>query len=72
LDHPSRGHHHGSDTNAETSPTIGGIDERFPMLVYVSREKNPSFDHSKKAQLRASALLSNGQLVINFDCDHYI
>jgi len=47
------------------------------MLVYVSREKNPSYDHNKKAgalnaQLRASALLTNAQLVINFDCDHYI
>ncbi|KAK3127016.1 hypothetical protein QOZ80_7AG0566960 [Eleusine coracana subsp. coracana] len=75
LDHPSRGQHHGLGKNAESSP--GDSDERLPMLVYVSREKNPIYDHNKKAgalnaQLRASALLSNGQLIINFDCDHYI
>jgi mixed-linked glucan synthase len=47
------------------------------MLVYVSREKDPNYDHNKKAgalnaQLRVSALLSNAQFVINFDCDHYV
>ncbi|TVU38484.1 hypothetical protein EJB05_11856, partial [Eragrostis curvula] len=77
LGHPSCGHHHGSQLNAESSPSISAMDERLPMLVYVSREKNPSYNHNKKAgalnaQLRASALLSNGQLIINFDCDHYI
>ncbi|GJN32288.1 hypothetical protein PR202_gb20785 [Eleusine coracana subsp. coracana] len=74
LDHPSRGQHHGLGKNAESSP--GDSDERLPMLVYVAR-KTQSMTTIKKAgalnaQLRASALLSNGQLIINFDCDHYI
>ncbi|PAN14387.1 hypothetical protein PAHAL_2G405500 [Panicum hallii] len=74
LDHPSQGH---SQPNAEGDLSIGATDEHLPMLVYVSREKNPSYDHNKKAgalnaQLRASALLTNAQLIINFDCDHYI
>ncbi|KAL6896797.1 hypothetical protein ACP4OV_007369 [Aristida adscensionis] len=59
------------------SLNFDGIDARIPMLVYVSREKSPSYDHNKKAgalnaQLRISALLSNAPFVINFDCDHYI
>ncbi|KAL6657841.1 hypothetical protein ACP70R_005621 [Stipagrostis hirtigluma subsp. patula] len=72
LDHPSRGHHHGPQ-----DPGFRATDVLLPMLVYVSREKNPSYDHNKKAgalnaQLRVSALLSNAQFIINFDCDHYI
>nr|CAB3454608.1 unnamed protein product [Digitaria exilis] len=74
LDHPCCGH---SQPNAEGNLIIGATDERIPMLVYVSREKSPSYDHNKKAgalnaELRASALLTNAQLIINFDCDHYI
>lgn len=47
------------------------------MLVYLSREKRPGYNHQKKAgamnaMLRVSALLSNAPFVINFDCDHYI
>jgi mixed-linked glucan synthase len=47
------------------------------MLVYLSREKRPVYNHQKKAGamnvlLRVSALLSNAPFVINFDCDHYI
>ncbi|KAL6856092.1 hypothetical protein ACP4OV_018894 [Aristida adscensionis] len=77
LDHPCRGQDHGSQQNAENNLSSSAADERLPMLVYVSREKSPSYDHNKKAgalnaQLRASALLSNAQLIINFDCDHYI
>ncbi|WOL09325.1 hypothetical protein Cni_G18078 [Canna indica] len=54
-----------------------GIDTRLPMFVYVSREKRPGFDHNKKAGamnslVRASAILSNGPFILNFDCDHYI
>ncbi|XP_062188823.1 probable mixed-linked glucan synthase 3 [Phragmites australis] len=72
LNHPSREHHHGSQ-----EPSFGVTDVRLPMLVYVSCEKNPSYDHNKKAGalnalLRVSALLSNAQFIINFDCDHYI
>ncbi|KAK3125327.1 hypothetical protein QOZ80_7BG0603390 [Eleusine coracana subsp. coracana] len=71
LDHPSHGHHQ--------CPEVidGNTGVQLPMLVYVSREKNPSYDHNQKAgalnaQLRVSALLSNAQFIINFDCDHYI
>ncbi|GAV62680.1 Cellulose_synt domain-containing protein [Cephalotus follicularis] len=53
------------------------VDIRLPMLVYVSREKRPGYDHNKKAGamnalLRASAIISNGPFVLNLDCDHYI
>ncbi|KMZ66831.1 cellulose synthase-like D1 [Zostera marina] len=53
------------------------IDLRLPMFVYVSREKRQGFDHNKKAGamnalVRASAILSNGPFILNFDCDHYI
>ncbi|KHN11971.1 Cellulose synthase-like protein D4 [Glycine soja] len=54
-----------------------GVDTRLPMFVYVSREKRPGYDHNKKAGamnalVRASAILSNGPFILNFDCDHYI
>ncbi|KAL8225274.1 hypothetical protein R6Q57_017831 [Mikania cordata] len=54
-----------------------GVDTRLPMLVYVSREKRPGFDHNKKAGamnalVRASAIMSNGSFILNLDCDHYI
>ncbi|KAK9733577.1 hypothetical protein RND81_04G076100 [Saponaria officinalis] len=53
------------------------VNTDLPMLVYLSREKRPSFDHNKKAGamnalMRASAILSNGAFVLNLDCDHYI
>ncbi|KAK9272441.1 hypothetical protein L1049_002814 [Liquidambar formosana] len=49
----------------------------LPRLVYVSREKRPSFDHHKKAGamnalMRASAIISNAPYLLNVDCDHYI
>jgi hypothetical protein len=77
MGHPSRGDHHGPQVNAERrNPSFNTTDVCLPMLVYGSREKNPSYDHNKKAGalnalLRVSALLSNAQF-INFDCDHYI
>ncbi|KAH7315675.1 hypothetical protein KP509_21G060900 [Ceratopteris richardii] len=54
-----------------------GIDVRLPMLVYVSREKRPGYDHNKKAGamnalVRTSAIMSNGAFILNLDCDHYI
>ncbi|ERN15540.1 hypothetical protein AMTRI_Chr03g145350 [Amborella trichopoda] len=54
-----------------------GIDTRLPLLVYVSREKRPGYDHNKKAGamnalVRASAIMSNGPFILNLDCDHYI
>ncbi|KAL9235827.1 hypothetical protein vseg_010561 [Gypsophila vaccaria] len=56
---------------------LDGVDKNLPMLVYLSREKRPVFDHNKKAGamnalMRASAILSNGAFVLNLDCDHYI
>ncbi|XP_031484606.1 cellulose synthase-like protein D1 [Nymphaea colorata] len=56
---------------------LSGVDVRVPMLVYVSREKRPGYDHNKKAGamnalVRASAILSNGPFILNLDCDHYI
>ncbi|GER42768.1 cellulose synthase-like protein [Striga asiatica] len=53
------------------------VDIRLPMLVYVSREKRPAFEHNKKAGamnslVRASAIMSNGAFILNLDCDHYI
>ncbi|KAL6533438.1 Cellulose synthase-like protein D3 [Orobanche minor] len=53
------------------------IDIRLPMLVFVSREKRPGYDHNKKAGamnalVRASAIMSNGAFILNLDCDHYI
>ncbi|KAE8784310.1 putative cellulose synthase-like protein D5 [Hordeum vulgare] len=53
------------------------VDVRIPMFVYLSREKRPGYDHNKKAgamnaMVRASAILSNGPFMLNFDCDHYV
>uniref|UniRef100_M8BQC4 Cellulose synthase-like protein D2 n=1 Tax=Aegilops tauschii TaxID=37682 RepID=M8BQC4_AEGTA len=53
------------------------IDIRLPMLVYVSREKRPGYDHNKKAGamnalVRSSAVMSNGPFILNLDCDHYV
>ncbi|GAB2264953.1 Cellulose synthase-like protein D2 [Dionaea muscipula] len=53
------------------------VDLRLPMLVYVSREKRPGYDHNKKAGamnalVRASAIMSNGPFILNLDCDHYV
>ncbi|CAL5062250.1 unnamed protein product [Urochloa decumbens] len=67
----------GSEVDANRNPSFNTTDVCLPMLVYVSREKNPNYDHNKKAGalnalLRVSALLSNAQFIINFDCDHYI
>nr|CAD1839274.1 unnamed protein product [Ananas comosus var. bracteatus] len=53
------------------------VDIRLPMMVYMSREKRPGYDHNKKAGamnalVRASAIMSNGPFILNLDCDHYI
>ncbi|QHO44517.1 Cellulose synthase-like protein [Arachis hypogaea] len=63
-----------SDANAMN---LTEVDIRLPMLVYVSREKRPGYDHNKKAGamnalVRASAIMSNGPFILNLDCDHYI
>ncbi|KAK4374149.1 hypothetical protein RND71_004826 [Anisodus tanguticus] len=56
---------------------LAEVDTRLPMLVYMSREKRPGYDHNKKAGamnalVRASAIMSNGPFILNLDCDHYI
>lgn len=62
----------------EGNPTdLTEVDIRLPMLVYVSREKRPGYDHNKKAGamnalVRSSAIMSNGPFILNLDCDHYI
>ncbi|KAL3630861.1 Cellulose synthase-like protein D2 [Castilleja foliolosa] len=48
------------------------VDIRLPMLVCVSREKCPGYDHNKKAGAMNSAIISNGAFILNLDCDHYI
>ncbi|KAK4783042.1 hypothetical protein SAY86_007416 [Trapa natans] len=58
----------------------GGVDtegNELPRLVYVSREKRPSFQHHKKAGamnalVRVSGVLTNAPFLLNLDCDHYI
>ncbi|CAI8595842.1 unnamed protein product [Vicia faba] len=54
------------------------IDENeLPLLVYVSREKKPKFNHQRKAGAlntlaRVSAVFSNAPFVLNLDYNHYI
>ncbi|KAE9613271.1 hypothetical protein Lal_00027332 [Lupinus albus] len=64
-------------TSESTNIDLTEVDIRLPMLVYVSREKRPGYDHNKKAGamnalVRASAIMSNGPFILNLDCDHYI
>ncbi|XP_024028705.1 cellulose synthase-like protein D2 [Morus notabilis] len=66
----------GTETDSN-SMDLTEVDIRLPMLVYVSREKRPGYDHNKKAGamnalVRASAIMSNGPFILNLDCDHYI
>ncbi|CAD6217698.1 unnamed protein product [Miscanthus lutarioriparius] len=77
LNHPGDEPRFGGPASAETPLDFSAVDVRLPMLVYISREKNPSYDHQKKAgamnvQLRVSALLTNAPFIINFDGDHYV
>lgn len=67
----------GNEADEENFIDSLDVDIRMPMLVYVSREKRPGFDHNKKAGamnalVRASAIMSNGAFILNLDCDHYI
>ncbi|BAF21860.1 mixed-linked glucan synthase 2 [Oryza sativa Japonica Group] len=77
LNHPSCKPRLGLAASAENPVDFSGVDVRLPMLVYISREKRPGYNHQKKAgamnvMLRVSALLSNAPFVINFDGDHYV
>ncbi|XP_077216801.1 cellulose synthase-like protein E6 isoform X2 [Tasmannia lanceolata] len=61
----------GRDTNAVD---IEGI--TLPTLVYLAREKRPQIPHNFKAGamnalIRVSSEISNGQIILNVDCDMY-
>lgn len=67
----------GSEADGENLIDTTEVDTRLPMLVYVSREKKPGYDHNKKAGamnalVRTSAVMSNGPFILNLDCDHYV
>ncbi|KAI3841795.1 hypothetical protein MKW92_043825 [Papaver armeniacum] len=67
----------GCEADEENLIKTVDVDIRLPMLVYVSREKRPGYDHNKKAGamnalVRTSAIMSNGPFILNLDCDHYI
>nr|KYP50973.1 Cellulose synthase-like protein D5 [Cajanus cajan] len=67
----------GVEADGENLIDTTDVDIRLPMLVYVSREKRPGYDHNKKAGamnalVRTSAIMSNGPFILNLDCDHYI
>uniref|UniRef100_J3MLW3 Glycosyltransferase 2-like domain-containing protein n=1 Tax=Oryza brachyantha TaxID=4533 RepID=J3MLW3_ORYBR len=77
LNHPSCKPRLGLPASADKPLDLSGVDVRLPVLVYISREKRPGYNHQKKAgamnvMLRVSALLTNAPFVINFDGDHYI
>ncbi|KAK6941045.1 Cellulose synthase [Dillenia turbinata] len=68
---------YGGEADGENLIDTTEVDTRLPMLVYVSREKRPGYDHNKKAGamnalVRTSAIMSNGPFILNLDCDHYI
>ncbi|GAB4826148.1 glycosyltransferase 2 [Ancistrocladus abbreviatus] len=49
---------------------------RLPTLVYLAREKRPQYFHhfkagSMNALVRVSGVISNGQIMLNVDCDMY-
>ncbi|GLT91271.1 hypothetical protein SLE2022_091670 [Rubroshorea leprosula] len=76
LDPPSDEPQKGAEGDGN-SMNLCEVDIRLPMLVYVTREKRPGYDHNKKAGamnalVRASAIMSNGPFILNLDCDHYI
>ncbi|KAF8391684.1 hypothetical protein HHK36_023993 [Tetracentron sinense] len=50
--------------------------QTLPNLVYLAREKRPQYHHNYKAGamnalLRVSSKMSNGQIILNVDCDMY-
>ncbi|RCV29921.1 hypothetical protein SETIT_6G052500v2 [Setaria italica] len=77
VNHPSHGRQFGPPASADNPLDFSMVDVRLPMLVYVSREKRPGFNHEKKAGAmnaltRCSAVLTNSPFILNLDCDHYI
>jgi len=49
LNHPSHSRQLGPPASADNPLDFSMVDVRLPMLVYVSREKRPGFNHEKKA-----------------------
>nr|CAB3482237.1 unnamed protein product [Digitaria exilis] len=77
VNHPSHSRQLGPPASADNPLDFSMVDVRLPMLVYVSREKRPGFNHEKKAGAmnaltRCSAVLTNSPFILNLDCDHYI
>ncbi|KAJ6809316.1 cellulose synthase-like protein D2 [Iris pallida] len=77
LKPPSEDPLYGASIEDGNTLDFSEVDIRLPMLVYVSREKRPGYDHNKKAGamnalVRASAIMSNGPFILNLDCDHYV
>ncbi|XP_042479296.1 cellulose synthase-like protein E6 isoform X1 [Macadamia integrifolia] len=61
----------GRDPNAVEA---GGVP--LPTLVYLAREKRPQYPHNFKAGamnalIRVSSEISNGEIILNVDCDMY-
>ncbi|KAL5574869.1 hypothetical protein UlMin_016568, partial [Ulmus minor] len=76
---PSKRDHHpiiqilidGRDPNA-----VDYEGQRLPTLVYLAREKRPQYHHNFKAGamnalIRVSSRISNGDMILNVDCDMY-
>ncbi|KAG4399945.1 hypothetical protein GLYMA_08G330600v4 [Glycine max] len=62
---------HGKDSSAKD--VDGNV---MPILVYLAREKRPQVAHNFKAGamnslLRVSSMISNGEIILNVDCDMY-
>ncbi|XP_019052682.1 PREDICTED: cellulose synthase-like protein E6 [Nelumbo nucifera] len=50
--------------------------KQLPTLVYMAREKRPNYHHNFKAGamnalIRVSSQISNGEIILNVDCDMY-
>ncbi|KAM7250103.1 hypothetical protein ACFE04_021986 [Oxalis oulophora] len=61
----------------DSNPNARDIEGRpLPTLVYLAREKRPQYHHNFKAGamnalIRVSSKISNGQIILNVDCDMY-
>ncbi|KAG2394786.1 Cellulose synthase-like protein [Vigna angularis] len=61
----------------ETDSSAKDVDGKvMPLLVYLAREKRPQVAHNFKAGamnslIRVSSMISNGEIILNVDCDMY-
>lgn len=65
-----------NDTATKSNEEEGDGEPKLPLLVYVSREKRPSYPHRFKAGalnalLRVSGVMSNAPYVLVLDYDMY-